>query len=54
MHGVRDQLAIAVVVGHLASFPGLPHFFVPWFAFSIMHESGSAAKNGEGLRTLIT
>ena len=38
----------------LASFPGLPclFFFVLRFAFSIIHGSGRAAKNGEGLGTL--
>ena len=29
----------------IASFPGLPHFFVLWFAFSIIHGSRRAAKN---------
>ena len=39
----------------LASFPDLLHFFfVLWFAFSILHGSGRAAKNGEGLGTPIT
>ena len=42
----------------VASFPGLPCFFfvvvVLRFAFSIIHGSGRAAKNGEGLGTPIT
>ena len=32
----------------LASFPGLPCFYLP-FAFTITHGSGRPAKNGEGL-----
>ena len=30
----------------LASFPGLPHFFVIQFTLSIIHRSGKAVKNG--------
>ena len=32
----------------LASFPGLPRFFVLQFAFSIIHGSGRARKTGKG------
>ena len=31
----------------LASFPGLPRFYLP-FAFTIIHQSGRPVKNGEG------
>ena len=34
--------------------PRSPPFFVLWFALGIIHESGRAAKNGEGLGILIT
>ena len=37
----------------VASFPGLPHFYLP-FAFTLIHGSGSSAKNGEGLGAFIT
>ena len=36
----------------LASFPGLPPIFVLQFAFSIVHRSGRAAKNREGLDSI--
>ena len=38
----------------LASFPGLPRFFVLRFVFSVIHGTGRAAKNGKGPGTLIT
>ena len=37
----------------VASFPGLPPF-LPSFAFTLIHGSGSSAKNGEGLGAFIT
>ena len=36
---------------YIASFPGLPRFFVLQFAFSIIYGSRRAAKNREGLGT---
>ena len=38
---------------HLASFPGLPCFYLP-FAFTIIHWGGRSVKNGEGLGAFIT
>ena len=35
----------------LASFPGLPRFYLP-FAFTTIHASGRLAKNGEGLGSI--
>ena len=37
----------------LASFPDLPHFYLP-FVFTVIHGSGSPAKNSEGLGAIIT
>ena len=37
----------------VASFPGLPHFYLP-FVFTIIHGSGRPAKNGERLGAFIT
>jgi len=38
----------------VASFPGLPRFFVLRFAFTILHGSRKTAKNREGLVSFIT
>ena len=42
-----DKNATGQQIVQLASFPGLPRFFVLWFAFSIIHGSGRLRKTGK-------
>ena len=57
----KTKLLASVIAGlfvlttdsNVASFPGLPSFYLP-FAFTIIHGSERPAKNGEGLGAFIT
>ena len=44
----QTENAVITQAGIIASFPGLPRFYLR-FAFTIIHGSGRSAKNGEGL-----